>query len=134
MGFTLLEILVVIIIATSIFAIMFIQINHFKITNEIKRELELLGLIVEKYQSDALVNDSEYIIKLNQNLKVIENNNVIFKHKINPQIIINSNFNNQQITINERGHLNRAGTVEYKRENIKHKIIFSISKGRYRIE
>lgn len=133
-GFTLLELLVVLSSVTFILGIMFIKIDSFAIKNELNKELELLGTIVQSVQTKAMITDQKLNIKFNKNqMEVIANGQKIYQHDVDKDILIKTNFPGNKIGINKNGNLSRAGTIYYTKEKISKKIIFTIGSGRYRI-
>lgn len=135
LGFTLLEMLLVLMIVIAIFYIMIINLKSFKENTYLNSEIEFLGSAVDNIQSLALINDKEYKLKLfNSGFKVYENSKIIYEHKFDENIVVNTNFSANTISITDDGTLSRAGTVTYNLDDFSRKIIFDIGVGRYRIE
>lgn len=126
--------LIVLTIVSLIFYTMFIFVDKFQVENEINKELELLGTVVQTVQTQAIVKHTEMDIVIDENKISVKSPNVVYEHEVSEEISISTNFTDQTIGIKENGNLKKAGTITYTNESISKKIIFTIGNGRYRIE
>lgn len=135
LGYTFLEMLLVLVVTMVILKMLFLRVNVFWMKNELKKEAEKLGSIVQNYQISAVLEQKEIKISLHENGIVISTRDEILEEvKMNNKITIASNFPDNEIKINSSGNIQKAGTVVYKCGDSDTKIIFSIGRGRYRIE
>lgn len=135
LGYTFLEMLLVLVVTMIILKMLFLRVNVFWMKNELKKEAEKLGSIVQNYQISAVLEEEDIIISLHENEIIISTEDKILEEvKTSDKITVTSNFPNNKIKINSSGNIQKAGTVTYKCGDLDTKVVFSIGRGRYRIE
>lgn len=133
-GFTLLEIIVVLLIISTI---SFVTINGIRKINtqlEINNICKLIGTKFNLGQNLAKLKNEKYELEFNKKIKLSSNSKTIYELDVNDTVEITSNFINNKITINEKGNISRAGTINVKKDNIEKSIVFSIGSGSYVIQ
>ena len=132
-AFTILEMIVVLLIVSTISFVTINGIREITIRSDVNNIAKLIGTKFNLGQNLAQLNNEKYELEVNKDINLKTTNRIIFHQKIKDDITITSNFNNNTISINERGNISRAGTIKVQKGKYVKEIVFSIGSGSYDI-
>lgn len=134
-GFTLLEMLVVLIIISLIFTIT--AFNYLPVYTNVglTSEVKTLKSALEVLKLDALISNQDSELQLtNTAFTCYLGKTQIYQHEFFQPLTVTSNFPNNAITINDDGRVSRGGRINLATAQAKKSLIINISMGRSKIE
>lgn len=134
-GFTLLEMLVVLIVVSSIFFITSFNYLNSNDNHILRQETEMLGKTLEAMQLNSLSHNQPSKISIkNSGFACYLEDTLIYEHDFEKELNIDSNFPSDEIKITEDGTVTRGGSVSLTLGGDTLNLIINISMGRYKIE
>ncbi len=134
-GYTLLEILVVLLIITAIFFVTSFTYLHSHKNSVLQNEALFLGNFMQSMQMKSLTSKKESTIFLyDDHFEGYYDNKQVFSHEFPKNVQVDSNFSVNAIKITDNGNLQQGGTVNFKFGKQKRKLVINISLGMYRVE
>ncbi len=134
-GYTLLEILVVLLIVAAIFFITSFTYLHSHKNSVLQNEALFLGNFMQSMQMKSLTSKKESTIFIyNDHFEGHYDGEKVFSHEFPKNVRVSSNFSSNSIKITDNGNLQQGGTVRFKYGKQKRKLVINISLGRYCVE
>ncbi|MFV0287947.1 MAG: competence type IV pilus minor pilin ComGD [Mycoplasmatales bacterium] len=134
-GYTLMEMLMVLVIVTTIFYLSSMNFLKTKEQIELTNDVQVLAQAYQSLQAKALTlnqatslefTESNFICKID-----VEE---VCHYDYHNHYELNSNFSNNTILINDDGNVLMGGTITYKYQGFTKSLVITIGSGRYEIK
>lgn len=134
-AYTMLEMIIVIMIVSIIIFVSSVSINHYQTSNQLNQVAKMIGSKYNLTKNYAQINNKKCSISLEKPMLITTcGDNQLSSYSYPKNMSVTSNFENNTISVNKKGHVSRAGTITIKLNNKEKQMTIGVGKGDYDIK